>query len=342
MKLGIWLALGELRAHPWRLLVALAAIAIGVALGLAVQLINASAAAEFAQAVRATTGQADLEIRGPRGGFDERVLERIAADPAVAVASPMVEVDAQVLGGAEATPKILKVIGIDLFRAGQAALLQKNQHGLHVIRRPKAQNDFDAVTVRRALALAPQRRRAHAVVRGQGGVEAAQAGKAGGQRHLRDGQARVGQQLLGGQQAARLQPGQGRHAQFRLEHAAQVPVAHAQARRQPRHAGRGITPGIGRIQQARGVPRQQGRGVLRRPGLRLRRQLGPAAQAGAKAGAFGLRRVGEEAAVLAPRRLHAAHGAAVDAGGGDTDEERAVEACVVRHHGAVAGVGIEG
>lgn len=126
MKLGAWLAAGELRAHPWRMVVALAAIAIGVALGLAVQLINGSAATEFAQAVRATTGQADFEIRGPRGGFDERVLARVAADPAVAVASPLVEIDALVLGTAEksgfpAEPRILKVIGIDLFRAGQVS-----------------------------------------------------------------------------------------------------------------------------------------------------------------------------------------------------------------------------
>ncbi|WP_126445646.1 FtsX-like permease family protein [Sulfuricystis multivorans] len=116
MKLAAWLVSGELRAHPGRMLVALMAIAIGVALGLAVQLINASAAAEFSQAVRATTGQADFEIRGPRAGFDERVLELVAADPAVAVASPMVEVDARVLDGKEEA-HILKVIGIDPFRA---------------------------------------------------------------------------------------------------------------------------------------------------------------------------------------------------------------------------------
>ena len=120
MKLGFWLAWGELRAHPWRVIAALAAIAIGVALGLAVQLINASAASEFSQAVRATTGQADLEVRGPRGGFDDAVLDRIAADPAVAVASPMVEVDALVISADEA--RILKVIGIDLFRASRVTL----------------------------------------------------------------------------------------------------------------------------------------------------------------------------------------------------------------------------
>ena len=124
MKLAFWLAWGELRAHPWRTLAALAAIAIGVALGLAVQLINASAASEFSQAVRATTGQADLEVRGPRSGFDDSLLERIAANPAVAVASPMVEVDALVIGettvwGRDHPPRNLKVIGIDLFRAGR-------------------------------------------------------------------------------------------------------------------------------------------------------------------------------------------------------------------------------
>ena len=131
MKLGLWLAGGELRAHPWRQVAALAAIAIGVALGLAVHLINASAVAEFSQAVRATTGQADLEIRGPRLGFDDGVLERVAADPAIALASPMLEVDAPILdapalakvsrGDAPAsTPgqaSTLRIVGLDVFRA---------------------------------------------------------------------------------------------------------------------------------------------------------------------------------------------------------------------------------
>ena len=129
MKLGLWLAGGELRAHPWRQLAALAAIAIGVALGLAVHLINASAVAEFSQAVRATTGQADLEIRGPRLGFDDRVLERVAADPDIVLASPMLEVDAPILD-APALAKVsrgdtpapgqvptLRVVGLDVFRA---------------------------------------------------------------------------------------------------------------------------------------------------------------------------------------------------------------------------------
>ena len=121
-RLGVWLAAGEMRAHPWRALSALAAIAVGVALGLAVQVINGSALAEFGQAQRAASGDADLEIRGPRGGFAEAVLDRVAADADVAVASPALEVDALVI----ATPappvrdmKTLKVLGIDVFRAAR-------------------------------------------------------------------------------------------------------------------------------------------------------------------------------------------------------------------------------
>lgn len=117
MKLGVWLAWGELHVHPWRALAALAAIALGVAMGLAVQLINASAIGEFTQAVRATTGQADLEVRGPRNGFADTVLDLVAADPAVAVASPLLEVDATVLSADG--PRVLKLIGVDLFRASR-------------------------------------------------------------------------------------------------------------------------------------------------------------------------------------------------------------------------------
>ena len=128
MKLGLWLAAGELRAHPWRLAATLAAIAVGVALGLAVHLINASAVTEFSQAVRATTGQADLEIRGPRAGFDDAVLERVAADADIALASPILDVDAPVLdapglakvshGGTPGPAPTLRIVGIDVFRAG--------------------------------------------------------------------------------------------------------------------------------------------------------------------------------------------------------------------------------
>jgi putative ABC transport system permease protein len=108
------LFLGPLRQGRARLALALAAIALGVALGYAVQLVNQSAIGEFAYAVQTLSGSADLQLRGPRAGFDESLYPRLARLPEVAVASPVIEADAR-LAGREAT---LRLVGLDVFRAG--------------------------------------------------------------------------------------------------------------------------------------------------------------------------------------------------------------------------------
>ena len=112
--LGRALFLGPLRQGKGRLALALAAIALGVALGYAVQLVNQSAIGEFAHAVQTLSGAADLQLRGPRAGFDESLYPRLARLPEVAVASPAIEADAR-LAGREAT---LRLVGLDVFRAG--------------------------------------------------------------------------------------------------------------------------------------------------------------------------------------------------------------------------------
>ena len=56
---------------------------------------------EFTQAVHSLAGEADLEIGGPRAGFDEREYARVARLAEVAVASPVVEVEAKVIGRRE-------------------------------------------------------------------------------------------------------------------------------------------------------------------------------------------------------------------------------------------------
>jgi ABC-type lipoprotein release transport system permease subunit len=104
-----------LRQFPGRTAIAVIAIALGVALGLAVQLVNSAAADEFGQAARRLSGAADLVIRGPQAGFDESLFARIAQMPEVDVASPVVEVEAPVVGGEET----LRIAGIDVFRAAR-------------------------------------------------------------------------------------------------------------------------------------------------------------------------------------------------------------------------------
>ena len=97
-----WQALvgGPLRAAPGRSLLAVLAIAGGVALGFSVHLINASANAEFRRAALQLAGEADLVIRGPRQGFDEMLFPRVAGHPGIAVASPALEFQASLSAGA--------------------------------------------------------------------------------------------------------------------------------------------------------------------------------------------------------------------------------------------------
>jgi putative ABC transport system permease protein len=114
-----WVILGQARLHPLRALVAVVAIAAGVALGYAVHLINASALAEFTAAVRQVTGQSDASIVGPREGFDETVYERLAGLEAVQWASPVLEIEAALVEPARLRGRALTVLGVDALRAAR-------------------------------------------------------------------------------------------------------------------------------------------------------------------------------------------------------------------------------
>jgi putative ABC transport system permease protein len=115
---------GFARVQPGRALVQVAAIAIGVALGTAVHLINASALAELSAAERSLSGAADLSVVGPPEGFDEAWYGRIATDPAVAAAAPLLEVDAtldqrapRATGSTRSRGAALHIVGIDALRS---------------------------------------------------------------------------------------------------------------------------------------------------------------------------------------------------------------------------------
>jgi putative ABC transport system permease protein len=106
---------GPLRQAPGRTLLAIVAIALGVALGFSVYLINRVAADEVQLAARSLFGMADLSVKAPGGGFDESLYPRLAAITGIAVASPVVEVQARLPGRSET----LKLVGIDPFRAAR-------------------------------------------------------------------------------------------------------------------------------------------------------------------------------------------------------------------------------
>jgi putative ABC transport system permease protein len=111
----IWrvLLLTQLREQPVRSLVTVIAIALGVALGAAVYLVNSAALNEFGLATKRLVGEADVVVRGPREGFAEQLFVKLVRRPAVSAASPVLELDVALPGRRDP----LKVLGLDPFRA---------------------------------------------------------------------------------------------------------------------------------------------------------------------------------------------------------------------------------
>src|SRR5689334_9834195 len=111
-----------------RVALSVAGIALGVALGYAVHLVNRAAVEDVAAAVRAVAGEADVEVRGGRSGFAESLYPRIARLPGVRLVSPMLELDVGIAG----SERTLHVIGLDILRAAvlQPALATEHRFAL--------------------------------------------------------------------------------------------------------------------------------------------------------------------------------------------------------------------
>ena len=231
--------------------------------------------------------------------------------------------------------------------SSQRVAIEEADHGVRVVRRPIAELHFDRLTFAGAgiAAGSAQRARVQAVVCDEGSVEPAHAGEAAGQRHLGHGQARVGDELLGCKEPARLQILQRRHAKLRFEYPAQVPVTDAEPGGDLRCARAAVLvavgPGVRFVDEPRRLEREDARGVFGRPAHRARCQFGPAAQTGSKAFGFGLRGVPKEPAVLSARRADAADRPAIDSGRSHRRKKRTVEARVVCLHGEIARIVVQ-
>ncbi len=110
----------ELRHHPWRSSAAAAAIMLGVALALAVHLINRSALAEFAQAVSSVNGQPDVQLRGSGGSMPQELFAQVAAQPQVALATPVLEAQSTAID-ARGQRVSLRLVGVDALSAASMA-----------------------------------------------------------------------------------------------------------------------------------------------------------------------------------------------------------------------------
>jgi putative ABC transport system permease protein len=132
-QLARWLLAGEWRAHPVRALVAIMAIALGVALGFGIHLVNEAAFSEFSAAARSLSGSADLQVRSKNAQLDETLYAQIAAMPEVEIAAPVLELDLAVPG----QRGTLKLLGVDGF---QSALISPDLMG-----QPEEGKPFDTL-----------------------------------------------------------------------------------------------------------------------------------------------------------------------------------------------------
>ena len=103
--------LGSLARRRVTTLFSFAAIVLGVALGMAVQAVHEAALAEFGRGLRSMAGEADLQVVGPRGGFDEGLYALLTTRTEVAEASPIVEVGTELIGRNDS----LQLLGVDVF-----------------------------------------------------------------------------------------------------------------------------------------------------------------------------------------------------------------------------------
>ncbi|MGE5493442.1 MAG: FtsX-like permease family protein [Actinomycetota bacterium] len=108
-----------LASQGWRGLVAVLALALGVALGYGVHLVHSVAVAETEGAARRLAGEADLVVQAVQGGMDESLYPAIASRPEVLAASPMVEVEAKVPAKSRDGRERLRVLALDIFRASE-------------------------------------------------------------------------------------------------------------------------------------------------------------------------------------------------------------------------------
>ncbi len=113
-----WLLVGEWRAHLLQALVAIIAIALGIALGFSIHLINSAAYNEFSTATKHLSGQSDLQVRGTQAMFDEILYPTLVQHKSIALANPVLEFDVVVADKfADSRDNKLTILGTDMFRA---------------------------------------------------------------------------------------------------------------------------------------------------------------------------------------------------------------------------------
>ncbi len=122
------LCLRQIRVRPFRSLLTLFSVALGVALYTSIDIVNHSTLLSFRSGIEALSGKAQLSIQGGENGFDESVLEDAAKLPEVGSAVPLVET--RVYSGTGHKTETLTILGIDLLKESSVRAYQADSGNL--------------------------------------------------------------------------------------------------------------------------------------------------------------------------------------------------------------------
>lgn len=115
MRIFALLILRQLVLRPVRVGFAVLGVALGIALFVAVSMINRATLEYFRESVTSVAGTSKLAITGEEMGFPEEVLEKVERLPGVAHAVPSLEVRARYTT-ADGRDETIVVLGVDMLR----------------------------------------------------------------------------------------------------------------------------------------------------------------------------------------------------------------------------------
>ena len=132
----------QLRASWGRTLLVISGVATGVSLIVAINVINTSVLENFRRTLNMAAGPADLQVTLGIGevGFDEAIVDQVRADPAVAVAVPLVR---GTISLADEPAETLQLFGADLtaeeaLQRYQIAAASSRREALRALEDPRA------------------------------------------------------------------------------------------------------------------------------------------------------------------------------------------------------------
>lgn len=119
-RLAWWLIRAQFHTRRTATALSLLAIALGVALGYAIHLINDAALADFSQAMKSVQGEPDAVIapNDSAGRVPLALINELARDEAVALIAPVIDVRVRIDQTSGEAPATVRLIGLDVFSAG--------------------------------------------------------------------------------------------------------------------------------------------------------------------------------------------------------------------------------